>query len=290
MQLVTQVATTFFVMALIGASIALPAGVWVIGEFMSYADLTWPSERGFNVFFNGDASDTQIASTAHTIENHALVSTVISIPKDVALEEFLTAAHLPDLGNWVEENPLPNALTVIVKDSIHPREVSQLTQFIRELEPIDQVSFDPEMMVRFNAIQSIFNRMLWIVSGVFCAFALFVSASAVRIAIQSRLHEIRIWHVIGSPRRVIRGPFLWGGAMYGLLGGIFAAVLLSLALMYLEEPLSSLTASYGVSRNLGSLEWSLVGIIIALGAVLGLSSAFYSTWRHIHRVTANWEI
>lgn len=285
-----HVVMTFFVMLLIGISIALPSGLWVIRDYLSYADLAWPTERGFNVFLKGNAAETQIDSTAQTIRNHNFVTEVFLIPKSVALQEFLTAADLPHISDSIVENPLPDTLTVLVKENIQIAEVETLTDFIRKLEAVDQVSYDAQITVRFSAIYTIFNRMLWVVAGTFCLFALFVSASAVRIAIESRFHEIRILHVIGSPRRITRGPFLWCGFMYGGLGGILAAVLLTLVLIYVEEPLRTLTASYGVERNLQSLDWTFVGIVCAIGASLGLSSALYSTWRHLQRVTRNWVI
>lgn len=288
--MLVHVLMTFFVMLLIGVSIALPSGLWVIRDYLSYADLAWPTERGFNVFFTSDASESQIESTAQTIRNHNFVTEAFLIPKSVALEEFLTAADLPHITAGITENPLPDTLTVFVKENIQVTEVERLTEFIRKLETVDQVSYDPHITVRFSAIHTIFNRMLWVVAGTFCLFALFVSASAVRIAIESRFHEIRILHVIGSPRRIVRGPFLWCGFMYGVLGGLLAAVLLTLVLISVEEPLHTLTSSYGVERDLQSLDWTFVGIVCAIGASLGLSSALYSTWRHLQRVTRNWVI
>ncbi|MCE2407028.1 MAG: permease-like cell division protein FtsX [Pseudomonadales bacterium] len=289
-QMLLHVIMTFFVMLLIGVSIALPSGLWVIRDYLSYADLAWPTERGFNAFFHSDASETQIDSTAQTIRNHGFVNEAFLIPKSVALQEFLTAADLPDLTDRMPENPLPDTLTVFVKENIQVHEIETLTDFIQQLDAVDQVSYDTQIIVRFSAIHTIFNRLLWVVAGTFCLFALFVSASAVRIAIESRLQEIRILHVIGSPKRITRGPFLWCGFMYGALGGILAAVLLTLVLIYVEEPLRTLTASYGVRRDLQSLDWSFVGIVCAVGALLGLSSALYSTSRHLQRVTRNWEI
>ena len=290
LHLLVHVVTTFFVILLVGVAIALPSGLWVVRDYLSYADLVWPAERGFNVFFNDSATDVQIDLTAQMIKNHAFVADVFSIPKSAALREFLEAADLPDIANGMIENPLPNALTVYVKDGIQEAEVEQLTGYIRDLDTIDQVSYNTQIIVRFSAIYSIFNRMLWVVGGMFCIFALFVAASAVRIAIEERLHEIRILHVIGSPRRVIRGPFLWCGLMYGTLGGIFAAALLTMVLMYVEEPLTTLAESYGVRANLRSLAWPVVGVVSTIGASLGLSSAYYATWRHIQRVTKNWVI
>ena len=285
-----HVVMTFFVMLLIGVSIALPSGLWVIRDYLSYADLAWPTERGFNVFFKKDATETQIDSTAQTIRNHNFVTEAYLIPKSVALQEFLNAADLPDISEGMAENPLPDTLTVFVKENIQVDEVERLTDFIRQLETVDQVSYDAQITVRFSAIHTIFNRMLWVVAGTFSLFALFVAASAVRIAIESRLHEIRILHVIGSPGRITRGPFLWCGFMYGALGGMLAAVLLTLVLIFVEEPLRTLTASYGVGRDLQSLDWTFVGSLCGIGALLGLSSALYSTWRHLQRVSRNWVI
>ena len=285
-----HVVMTYFVILLIGVSIALPSGLWVIRDYLSYADLAWPTERGFNAFYRSDATESQIDSTALTIRNHAFVTEAFLIPKSVALQEFLTAADLPDIAEDMAENPLPDTLTVYVKDNIQIPEIEQLTDFIRQLDAIDQVSYDAQIIVRFSAIHTIFNRMLWVVGGTFSLFTLFVSASAIRIAIESRLHEIRILHVIGSPRRITRGPFLWCGFMYGTLGGILAALLLTFVLMYVEEPLRTLSASYGVARDLQHLDWSFIGTVCVIGAFLGLSSALYATWRHVYRVTRNWVI
>ena len=290
LHLVEHLVTTFFVMLLIGVSIALPAGLWVVKDYLSYADLVWPAESGFNVFFSNEATDEQINATAKTIRNHALVSEVFLIPKSTALREFLTAADLPNVAEGLTENPLPNALTVYVKEDVQTQEIEQLTEFIEQFETIDQVSYDAQIISRFNAIQAIFNRLQWVVAATFCLFSLFVSASAVRIAIETRVHELRILYVIGSPQHIARGPFLWSGFLYGTLGGIFASVLLTLVLIYLEEPLRSLTASYGVERNLENLSWLFVASVWLTGSLIGLGSAFYATWRHLQRITMNWAI
>ena len=80
--MLVHVVMTFFVMLLIGVSIALPAGLWVIRDYLSYADLAWPTERGFNVFFNRDAAETQIDSAAQTIRNHNFVTEAFLIPEE----------------------------------------------------------------------------------------------------------------------------------------------------------------------------------------------------------------
>lgn len=285
---VVHLITTFFVVLLIGVSIALPAGLWIVRDYLSHEDLVWPAERGFNAFFKADTQESEINSTVNTIQNHALVAGVRSISKAEALEEFLIATDLPHMLDQNLENPLPDTLSVYLQEAATSEEIEQLIRFIEALNVIDHVSYDTQVIERLSAIYDILNRMLWIISITFAIFALFVSSSAVRMAIEERLHEIRMLHVMGSPPRIIRGPFLWCGFFYGLLGGFLAAILLALVLMYLEEPVYTLTTSYDESRDFQNLEWLFILSVTTLGAILGLISAYYSTLRHIIQVTKNW--
>ena len=287
---VIHLITTFFVVLLIGVAIALPAGLWIARDYLSHADLVWPAERGLNAFFKSEVQDSAIESTTEVIRNHSSVAAATLIPKDEALKEFLSATDLPHINEEELANPLPHTLTILLVEGATREDIDQLITFIGTLDDIEQVSYDSQIIERLSAIYSILNRMLWVIGVTFAVFAFFVSSSAVRIAIEERLHEIRMLHVMGSPTRVIRGPFLWCGFIYGLLGGFFANVLLALVLMYLEHPVDTLTSSYGIDNDLQNLEWLFVLSVTVLGALLGVLSAYYSTLRHIIRVTKNWVI
>ena len=281
---------TLFVVLLISVSISLPAGLWIVRDYLSYDRWVWPTEHGFNAFLKSDIPDSQITATAQTIKSHETVTEVYQIPKEVALQEFLTAADLPDVASELDDNPLPNTLTVYVRSPVSSSEVEELVTHIRQLDAIDTVSYDPQIIVRFSSIQDILDRLLWLLSGTFAAFALFVTVAAVYKAIEERVHEVRVLYVLGSPTRLMRGSFLWCGAIYGGFGGYAAAVLLSLALLYIETPLQRLTESYGITRDLQNLDWLFVLAIGGIGVLLGLVSAYYSTWRYLRSVTKNWMI
>ena len=287
---VVHLLTTFFVVLLIGVSIALPAGLWVIRDHLSHAELVWPAERGFNAFLKSETADSDVERTVDALMAHADVSDVASIPREEALEEFLTATDLPLLDFQQVENPLPHTLTVFVREAITQQEINELVLFVQGIDTIEHVSHDAERIERLSAIYGIFNRLLWVIGVTFSVFALFVCESAVRVAIEERLHEIRVLHVIGSPLNQIRGPFLWCGCIYGLLGGFLAAVLLTLVLMHLERPVQILAASYGIAGDLQSLDWIFVVSLTLIGAALGLVSGYYSTFRHMFRVTKNWVV
>ena len=59
--------------------------------------------------------------------------------------------------------------------------------------------------------------------------AAFTIANVVRLTILLHRDEIEILRLVGAPEFLIRGPFLLGGVLQGLLGGLAALGLLALA-------------------------------------------------------------
>jgi ABC-type lipoprotein release transport system permease subunit len=68
--------------------------------------------------------------------------------------------------------------------------------------------------------------------------------ASVRIAIESRLGELRVLALIGATPAQMRRPFLYFGSAYGLGGGFVAIILIAVFLNQIEAPLLSLAVSY----------------------------------------------
>ena len=283
-----NVFTTLFVITLMSVAIALPAGLWLISDYLDRGSWVWPNQDGFNVYFNADASIEDIQVFQTNLVNHDSVADSTLITKNEALKEFLQAADLSSVMTDLTENPLPNTLTVHVKPVILPSEVEELVSIINADNIVESVSYDPDVLVRFSAINSVVDQLLWILSATFCVFAVFVSSSAVRVSIQHRLQEIHILYTMGAPNRLLRGQFLWCGVIYGVISGYFAAVLLSLVLITVAAPLKSLAESYGVIHDLTNLDWVFFVVLISIGLALGLTGAYYATWRHMREMNTSW--
>jgi cell division transport system permease protein len=95
----------------------------------------------------------------------------------------------------------------------------------------------------------------------------------VRLAIESRLDELRVMKLVGATDGYIRRPFLYFGLFYGLGGGIAGAMLISGVLLTVETPLTVLLGSYGEDIELAGLNPGFFIGLLGLGAFLGVCGA-----------------
>jgi cell division transport system permease protein len=103
--------------------------------------------------------------------------------------------------------------------------------------------------------------------------ALLVTATSVRLAIETRLEELRVLKLVGATSAQIRRPLLYLGILYGFGGAVMAAMLISLGLALIEGPLARLAGSYGHSLDIAAFNAGFLLVLLGAGAGLGLSGA-----------------
>ncbi|MDQ5902986.1 MAG: cell division transport system permease protein, partial [Pseudomonadota bacterium] len=82
--------------------------------------------------------------------------------------------------------------------------------------------------------------------------------------------------LIGATDAWIRRPFTYFGALQGALGGLFAALLVTLGSQFLSAPVADLARLYGASFTLQGPSPALAAVLIAVGALLGWIGALFS--------------
>jgi cell division transport system permease protein len=82
----------------------------------------------------------------------------------------------------------------------------------------------------------------------------------------------------------VRRPFLYTGALYGLLGSVLAAGIVHTAGALVAAPVDQLARSYGSQFALQPLGWQGLSLMLGVGALLGLSGAWLAAARHISRL------
>ncbi len=85
--------------------------------------------------------------------------------------------------------------------------------------------------------------------------------------------EVRVLKLVGATDAQIRRPFLYFGLVYGLGGGLVAAMLISIALLVIEAPLAQLLGSYGQQLALAGFDLVFLGALFASAALLGVVGA-----------------
>jgi cell division transport system permease protein len=111
-----------------------------------------------------------------------------------------------------------------------------------------------------------------------------VIGNTVRLEINNRREEIEVVKLVGGSDGFIRRPFLYLGFCYGLSGGLMAALLISLSLVLIASPVSSLASLYGSGYELSGLTVGETGLLLAGGAVLGWAGAGLAAARHLRAI------
>ena len=90
--------------------------------------------------------------------------------------------------------------------------------------------------------------------------------------------------LVGGSNAFVRRPFLYTGIFYGVGGGLLAGLIVFGGLAYLGNAVGDLSAQYGGRFELEGLGSRGLGILVAIGAVLGWLGALISTGRHLRQI------
>ncbi|WP_392486857.1 permease-like cell division protein FtsX [Haloimpatiens sp. FM7315] len=122
-----------------------------------------------------------------------------------------------------KQNPMPNCYIIKMEE---PEMVSGVVSKIKGMQGIDQIK-DARKIV--DNIITITNALKWIgiVLFLIClVVSLFLIGNTIKLTVYSRRREIGIMKFVGATDWFIRWPFIIEGIMIGILGAVFATVVL----------------------------------------------------------------
>ncbi|HEY3486747.1 MAG TPA: FtsX-like permease family protein, partial [Gammaproteobacteria bacterium] len=125
---------------------------------------------------------------------------------------------------------------------------------------------------------------LYIVAAMLGLSVILVIGNTIRLDIQNRRSEIQVNKLIGATDAFIRRPFLYTGFWYGLFGGLFACILVTLAFSMLYRPTQNLAGLYDSAFELTALGFSNMLMLIGIAIGLGFAGAWLAVGRHLKEI------
>ncbi len=236
--------------------------------------------REVSLFLAPGASAAEVEALAAQLREDAQVAAVAVRTPDQGLEEFRQMADFADALALLEENPLPAVLVVTPSAKADPLAVAER---LRTLPSVDFVQHDALWRARLTAWLSFGRRLAWLAAALLGVGVLLVVGNTVRLDIQSRAEEIQTVQLLGATDGFVRRPFLYLGAWYGALAGLFALAVASLAPQLLQAPLGQLVESYGSHFELQGLGWRAMLLTLASAVILGWGGAWLAAGHHLRR-------
>jgi len=259
----------------------LLAGFWIV-QAGFLASLSYVEDKvGVVADLNdgiGDAALQDLQSRLMTIPE---VKSVEYISKDEALRRFRekrAAQGQPDLTTYLANNPLPASLDVKLRSPEDYRTVADFLEVDPAVGQVRNIQDTTDRLVSITTFLRTFGVLLLAVIG---AIVLFIVINTIRLAVLGRAEEIEVMRLVGASDAFIRWPFVFEGALVGLLGAaISMGVLLGLA-----EPLSHFMVGFFqiLPINIGSISRDVTLLVVGAGTGLGVVGAWVSVRTYLIR-------
>jgi cell division transport system permease protein len=263
--------------------LVLLAGFWIIQTgLLSALDFT---EQKVEVVANIklDATPDQVAQLQSAITEMPEVSGVTYISQAEALARFQESMRQQgreDLTKVLDANPLTASFEVKLKDPSLANAVSDALQPARQ-PAVRNVLDTKETAKNVKTVTDIMRTAGSVILLVIGVIVLFIIVNTIRLAVFARAEEIEIMRLVGASDAFIRWPFVFEGAMVGLLGAAITLAGLSL----LAEPISGFMVDFFrvLPLSFGSLTRDVVVIVVGAGLGLGILGSWVSVRTYLIR-------
>ncbi len=258
----------------------LLAGFWLLQAGLE-AGVTYVEQK---VEIVADLRDTPGSESVLVVQAQALAADVAALPqvsqvryvsKDEALALFrqrLRERGQVDLTGYLDRNPLPASLEVNLVD---PRDYQAVVDLLSSRTAVvDSVVEVQQLIDRLTSVTNVLRTGGLVVLLLVGIVVLFIIVNTIRLAVVARREEIEIMRLVGASDAFIRWPFIFEGALVGLLGAGAALAILAL----LAQPVGDMM--YGFFRvlplELGTIARDLVLLVVGTGLGVGVLGSWLS--------------
>jgi cell division transport system permease protein len=269
----------------IGLALAMPLGLKLFVTNARVATGDFASAVDLSVYFKAGTPLEKAQQLARSARQRAGIAEARLIPADAALAEFRKYSGFGTALEALEENPLPHLLHVRpTGEWSSPANLETLKDYFAAWPEVDLVQIDSEWVMRFNAMLDLMRRLFIMGALVLGAGVLAVVGNTVRLEIANRRAEIEVTKLVGGSNGFVRRPFLYTGALYGIVGALLAWGLVMIAVGALTEPVGRLATLYGSRFTLAGPTRDDIGALVLAGAFLGWFGAWVSASRHLRSI------
>lgn len=235
------------------------------------------------IFLKIDATHKQAEQLAEKIraEYATQTSAVRVMTKEAALKDLRTNPAWEQALKVLPGNPLPDAIIVTLTpgDDLAIR-ADTFAQTWRTWPGVERVQLDSAWVQRLEALLRFARIGLFLLALSVALVVLATVFNTVRMQALSQRDEIGVARLVGATESFVRRPFLYLGAMTCSVAALIGIGVARLALIPLNEALSTLAQSYDAEFALALPPVQMLLFAVLAVAALGALSARWSVQRN----------
>jgi cell division transport system permease protein len=260
------------------ALIIIGAFLLCLRNFNYVAEKTSPQITG-TFYLKEELSAVDVQRLKEKILSLEHVKKVVFKPKRSVVEELQVFLG----GSSTEILPggelFPDVYEIELKKDTSPSEIGIIKSILHRFPEAAEVDFSDDWLAQYKRVQHLLTWVGFILMAGVIIGCTFIIANFMGMRHQQRKNEIEIVNLIGAHRNFILSPFLWEGAIEGVLGA-----LVSLVILYFGQFVAS-TLLHAQWVNFLSLQswlflslWQM-GLVVVLGVMMALFGGVTVFWR-----------
>ena len=266
-----------------GIAISLPAGMYVLLQNAQGLVAQLSGTPQISLFLAMSAKSNDIDDLNKQLSQHPAIARVEFVARAQALEQLKQSTGLADVIGGLNQNPLPDAFIVYPKQG-DAQSLDGLRNELAKLPMVEQAQLDSAWAYKLEALLK-FGRVAVLILACLLSLALIaVTFNTIRLQILTQRDEIEVSKLIGATNSFIRRPFLYFGAVQGLLGGIAAWLIITASLLLLNGQLETLSKLYASQFMLHPLSAGDSLSLLLFSIYLGWLGAWLSVARHLSQI------
>lgn len=280
--LLTPMATLMTV-AVLAIALTLPGFLFTVLANVQNLTQGWEGETRLSLYLETSMNDEAADRFSRTLLLRDDIAAVDYISRSQGMLEFKKHSGFGDVLDALTENPLP-AMVVLLPRSHAVAELGLMRASFEAMPEVNEAVLDLEWLQRLDAMLAVARRAVFVLGILLGLAVLLVIGNTIKMTIESRRDEIVVSKLVGATDAWVRRPFLYTGVWYGLLGAIFAWLVIQIAWLMLKTPAQELAQLYRSQFHLTGLGLSGSFLLLFTSVLLGLLGAWIAVRRHLRDI------
>lgn len=275
--------STLMMFLVIGVTLILPSISFLVVQNLKSISETIQHESQISIFLKKDISVDAKNKIEKDLKSRIDINNYHYVKKEEAWSKLQKSMGFNESNNGLSENPLPDAFFVS-PNTINPNQIAILKSSLDRLEGVDQVVVDTGWVKKLNSVLHLANKAIFLASILLASMLTVVIGNTIRLQMTSHHEEIELSKLIGATNQFIRRPFLYSGFIYGLGGGLTAALSLKLIVIFLNQTVVEVEALYGAQFIIVDLTLVQYLSIVGSSILIAVAASFISINQSIKKL------
>jgi cell division transport system permease protein len=273
---------SLFSILVFGVALSLPTGLYLALANADRLAGGVEARPEITLFLKVDLDPAAGRRLTDSLAQRADLIRVRFVGRDEGLQR-LRDSGLADIAAGLGGNPLPDTIILAAAGGT-PANLDRLADELGRRPEVEHLTLDSDWARRLAALLEFGRQLVWALAALLGLALAAITGNTIRLQIYALRDEIEVSRLIGATDRFIRRPFLYFGALQGLLGGLAGWSMVTACVVLLERGIAPLAAAWGTSIPLRGLDPAETALLLGAAALLGLLGAYLTVSHSLRRL------